>query len=109
MSASRRPCVFDVPNGVPSMDQGTFDRLHATAGSLSYTAQRIEGVGGTATEDPEDVRDLLSFAVSAVELAADGLDLAVWAARENGWTWEQVGYMLGTTRQAAQMRFGGKK
>lgn len=106
MTEARRPCPFDLSNGVAYSDLSTFDRLHMTAGSLSYTAQHVEGVGGTTTEDPEEVRNLLSHAVMAVEQAADALDLAVFAARDHGWTWERIGYMLGTTRQAAQMRFG---
>ncbi len=42
-----------------------------------------------------------SVARSQVELAA-----AVAAAREHGHTWTQIATMLGTSRQAAQERYG---
>lgn len=41
----------------------------------------------------------------AVRQAQDDLDSAVRAARNNGLTWTQIGLVLDTTRQAAQMRF----
>ena len=106
MTARRTPCPFDLPNGVPSLDQSSFDRLHLMAGSMSYLAQRIEGIGGLSTEDPAQVTELVGAAQQAVEAANDALDLAVEAARDHGVTWQTIGYLLGTTRQAAQMRFG---
>lgn len=41
-----------------------------------------------------------------VETAAGALPLAVQNAREHGATWDDVGKMLGTSRQAAWERFG---
>lgn len=41
----------------------------------------------------------------AVAVAQADLDSAVRAARNGGVTWAELGDVLGTTRQAAQMRF----
>lgn len=57
--------------------------------------------------DPATVRRLRAVERADVTLrrAQDDLDSAVRAARNAGVTWAQVGHVLGTTRQAAQMRF----
>ncbi|NBQ43227.1 MAG: sigma-70 family RNA polymerase sigma factor [Mycobacteriaceae bacterium] len=45
-------------------------------------------------------------AVRAVASSQNELASAVAAAREHGHTWSQIAAMLGTSRQAAQERFG---
>lgn len=54
------------------------------------------------------LRNIATF----VELAASytrGIAGAVETARDKGATWEEVGEVLGVTKQAAQMRFGKSK
>jgi hypothetical protein len=41
----------------------------------------------------------------AIRRAQEDLDGAVRRARNEGVTWAQIGHVLGTTRQAAQIRF----
>ena len=60
---------------------------------------------------PEDWRDATHFraivaARKEVEAAETKLREAVIAAREAGDPWAAIGFALGTTRQAAQQRFG---
>lgn len=50
--------------------------------------------------------DDVAFMDGAVRTAQDNLDNAVKFARDAGATWEAIGGTLGTTRQAAQQRFG---
>lgn len=111
MADDRTQCFFTVPNGVPLSDQGTFDRLHHAAGSLVYVAMEkgggIEGIGGTATPDVEALLDFVDQARWVLSIAEDAADHAVERAREGGATWQQIGDVFGTTRQAAQQRFGG--
>jgi len=45
-------------------------------------------------------------AAGTAQKALEGLNAAVRTARREGMTWEQLGKVLGTTRQAAQQRFG---
>ncbi len=42
-----------------------------------------------------------------LDVATINLDAAVWRAKAEGATWEEIGDSLGITRQAAQQRFGG--
>lgn len=107
--SNTRPCPFPLPNGVPTADQSTFDRLHTHAGSLAYAASKVEGIGGAERLDEDGVADLIGSARLVAGLAADALDLAVWAARDHGWSWQQIGDTFGITKQAAQQRFGGAK
>lgn len=111
--AERTRCVFTVPNGVPALDQTSFDRLHSAAGALSYVAAEenggIEGLGGTRIPTTEELIDFVDQARWMLGLAKDAADLAVERAREGGVTWQQIGDLFGTTRQAAQQRFGGGK
>lgn len=108
-TSERIPCPFGLPNGVPHSDQSSFERLHSHAGSLAHAANQVDGIGGTQRLDTEGVADLLSSAQYVSGLAADALDLAVWAARDHGWSWQQIGDAFGISRQAAQQRFRGAK
>ncbi len=60
--------------------------------------------------DPERRRlDPLGALVAALELRTliDAAEFdAVRHARQTGWTWTDIGEAMGTTRQAAQQRFG---
>lgn len=111
----RRQCVYTIPDGVPYMDQGTFDRLHQAAGALAYTATEgesqkgIEGIGGTRVPTAEELVEFVDQARWVLGLAKDAADLAVERAREGGVTWQQIGDAFGMTREAAQMRFGRAK
>lgn len=50
--------------------------------------------------------DLVRSAQTAVEMAEQVLKLCVQQSRDAGHTWQQVGDLLGVTRQAAFQRFG---
>jgi hypothetical protein len=57
--------------------------------------------------NPDVVRRLRSIEreQAAIVAAQERLDGKVRQARNNGVTWSQIGHVLGTTRQAAQIRF----
>lgn len=55
-----------------------------------------------ADADPEDLGSLLELR-DELELA---IAKAVWGQRANGFSWAQIARGLGTTRQAAQQRYG---
>lgn len=57
--------------------------------------------------DPQIRRRLgaVELCDASVRRAQDDLDGAVRRARNDGATWAQIGHVLGTSRQAAQMRF----
>jgi hypothetical protein len=56
----------------------------------------------------EDVSDLSAIgqAMRTVDDAERGLVLAVATARLHGRSWAEIGAVLGTSKQAAQQRFG---
>lgn len=56
-----------------------------------------------AAADPEDLAALAALH----ETIASALTVAVEGQRAAGFSWEQIGRGLGTTRQAAWQRFGG--
>lgn len=58
------------------------------------------------TYPTEDLLDTLANYRSHVE---DAIHLAVVEARAEGQTWEQIGNLLGVTRQAAQQRYGAER
>ena len=58
------------------------------------------------TYSPTDLLDTLATYRAHVE---DAIHLAVVQARAEGMTWEQVGDLLGVTRQAAQQRYGAER
>lgn len=51
----------------------------------------------------------ISAAVSAVAASQSELAASVGAARDHGHTWTQIAALLGTSRQAAQERYGGRR
>lgn len=55
---------------------------------------------------PNDPLDAVGEALRAVRDAEAGLKEAVDVARRNGHTWQEIGDLLGTSRQAAFQRFG---
>ena len=65
--------------------------------------------------DPADLEFIDSSSLKLVRKLADQRDetekelaQAVVSAREDGWSWAMIGFMLGVTRQAAQQRYGAK-
>jgi hypothetical protein len=56
-----------------------------------------------AGDDPETAL----YAIVGLRKLADILELRqVAAARDQGWTWDQIAYVLGVSRQAASKRLG---
>jgi predicted transcriptional regulator len=53
-----------------------------------------------------DVLDWIAQADAAIQQARRQLAAAVIRARQNGRSWAEIAGRLGTTRQAAQQRFG---
>jgi hypothetical protein len=76
----------------------TRDFLAMVARLLSRAGERV------ADADVEDLRDLLQLQ----HLVDEALLQAVAGLRESGVTWQQIGDVSGTTRQAALMRWGPK-
>ena len=63
--------------------------------------------------DPAELKWMDSTTLKAVGMLAHQRDetekelvQAVASAREGGWSWAMIGFMLGVTRQAAQQRYG---
>ncbi len=54
------------------------------------------------------IRNIAKFVQLAEDYTA-GIARAVETARAKGATWEEIGAVLGVTKQAAQMRFGKGK
>lgn len=71
--------------------------LLAVGRMLSAASSRVAG------EDPEELRQL----VELERVLAECIRRAVHGLRRNGVTWQEVGEVLGTSRQAAQQRWGG--
>lgn len=73
---------------------------------LSFTVRAIRAAGRrVGNGDPEDLHQLVelhAYVDQAVQCAVDGL-------RDNGATWQDIGTVFHTTRQAAQMRWGRPK
>jgi hypothetical protein len=71
-------------------------------------AERTSTLAGAAANPlaPPPYLALIREAESACELAGQLLALCVQQAREAGHTWQQIGDLLGVTRQAAFQRFG---
>lgn len=62
--------------------------------------------GIDAEYDP-DTADLLQGLAMITATAQSALRNVVAQARADGMSWEQIGRWTGTTRQAAQQRYGG--
>ncbi len=89
----------------------TGDELAALAGRLGDQARKLAAAAGrrTGAGDHGGAADPVAAVRAASELVAladQGLRLSVHAARQSGHTWQQVGDLLGVTRQAAFQRFG---
>ena len=97
-------CPYELPAG-SILDASTFDRLHAFAGGLADESSKIDGIGGVDRATSEQLSDLIRHAQQVVELANDARDLAVEAAREHAWSWQEVGDAFGISRQSAHERF----
>jgi hypothetical protein len=63
---------------------------------------------GTVKVVIDDTFDLSALALAADRVATANTDLhrLAEAARANGRSWAEIGHAVGTTRQAAQQRFG---
>jgi hypothetical protein len=73
-------------------------------------ARRLDAISDLITGIQDDhyptALDVVQALRMAAETAESTLPLAVDAARRGGHTWDQIGTMLGTSRQAAQQRYG---
>jgi len=58
-----------------------------------------------STHNQERRLSAIRTANDALTQARTNLDAAVYNAHESGCTWEDIGYALGITRQAAHIRF----
>lgn len=64
----------------------------------------IRAMARRASGDP----DLLPALLSIEQLVEESMVAAVDSLRREGYSWAEIGSRLGTTRQAAQMRYGRK-
>jgi hypothetical protein len=99
-SAARRKRSRTLPAGKPSLDSTSTE----TAAGLLDAAR-----GFVAELPPSGPRSPLDAVAAAKELARSvdaALRGTVDAARAAGHTWQEIGDVLGTTRQAAFQRFG---
>jgi len=88
-------------NGRARRDPGTIEPgeyIKAMARLLRATGRRV----GEA--DPEDLKDLIDLQKRLDQTILE----AVAGLRASGCTWEIIGQALGTTRQAAIMRWSAK-
>jgi hypothetical protein len=93
-------CPFDVDI---ASDAGPADLLHHIAAVYSYRFYRPD-----AEVAPRGWAARLADASEAVKQADLLLRDAVAESREQGATWDEIGKHFGTTRQAAQMRWGNR-
>ncbi len=106
----RLDCCWSMPADIHSRNYAKIDQLHLDAGQLAWTHEQHIAEMTAEGIDPlneytwqrrrlaELSRLRASFEAAEAEIVQD--------ARRAGVTWEGVGQALGTTRQAAQMRFG---
>jgi len=91
-------------------EEMTMPRTQAQLQQAADDAERwLESLDPAAIASPEADASRLRRISSAVKAAAASqaeLVAAVAAAREHGHTWTQIATMLGTSRQAAQERYG---
>jgi hypothetical protein len=72
----------------------------------AFTRRIVAALGRrVATGDVEALRDLLAL-VHEVDQAAH---VAVTGLRDTGYSWAEIANRIGTTRQAAQQRWGGER
>ena len=66
-------------------------------------------LAGRLSDEPAAYLELVTLARDARAETDELLRAAVVSARRAGCTWEQVGGVLGMTKQAAQQRYGGRE
>jgi hypothetical protein len=79
--------------------------LAGLAARLSEQARALSGAVGSPVAQP-DYLDLVRLAQDVDGLAEQVLKLCVQQSRDAGHTWQEIGDLLGVTRQAAFQRFG---
>lgn len=80
-------------------------RMYRENSDYAATVLRmIRSMGNRAAGDP----DLLPALLSIQSLVETGMTAAVDSLRAEGYSWADIGSRLGTTRQAAQQRYGPK-
>jgi hypothetical protein len=79
--------------------------LSSLTGQLSERASLLAGAAGSPLAAPRYL-DLVEDAQRVRELAEQVLRQCVQQSRDAGHTWQEVGDLLGVTRQAAFQRFG---
>ena len=77
----------------------TSDLMQVAATTIIHTA--LDWSSGKG--DAQDAVQALKVAAWQLETAQHAL---VTECRSQGWTWDRIGDWLGTSRQAAQQRFG---
>lgn len=83
-------------------EPSSLDRL----GALLAEQAAALNAGPSGPLTPVDYLGLVRRARDASALAGQALTLAVQQARDAGHTWQEIGDLLGVTRQAAFQRFG---
>jgi hypothetical protein len=84
-------------------------RIAASAHAVARTAQDIAALAADRPLEQDEKSAALALIAHALYLTeqADTVTAsAVTAARDHGCTWQDIGSLLGTTRQAAFQRFG---
>jgi hypothetical protein len=83
-------------------------QIVVAARATARTAQNIATLAadGTAGDEKFSALALITQGLSLTEQAEAVVASAVVAARDRGCTWQDIGNLLGTTRQAAFQRFG---
>jgi hypothetical protein len=104
LAASRYPAGADSEGASPA-PTGVAGTGHADAGPVDTRPANAESAGGVPGSG-EPGLDAVRSAAELSALAADALRLAVDLARAAGRTWQELGDVLGVTRQAAFQRFG---
>ena len=88
-----------------SRQVGRPPRYRETVDLVQATRRLVNAIGRRAAdEDPELIAHLLQVRFLVDKVTAE----AVRRQRSRGATWESIGQAVGTTRQAAIMRWGDK-
>lgn len=83
------------------------DRIHEIIeGQTADAEDLLANVRRAAQGDVSKWADAINAASAALDAADTLMRSVVNGARQDGTTWEQIGKLLGTTRQAAHERFG---
>lgn len=83
----------------------SLDTFEALSARLARQAAALAEAAGSPLASPSYL-DLVRRARSVDELAEQVLRLSVQQSRDAGHTWQEIGDLLGVTRQAAFQRFG---